>query len=108
MPIPKDWPEDKSLPNPYSAFPFVVCEMLTPREINSLRQEAKRDARLSQASVCPSSAGEPQVSRKDQLIRIIAQLDGHFAADDASPADADRWRELKRVSSTRCMLARSW
>jgi hypothetical protein len=48
------------------------------------------------------------VSRKDQLIRIIAQLDGHFAADDASPADADRWRELKRVSSTRCMLARSW
>jgi hypothetical protein len=41
MPIPKDWPEDKSLPNPYSAFPFVVCEMLTPREINSLRQEAK-------------------------------------------------------------------
>jgi hypothetical protein len=26
----------------------------------------------------------------------MAALDGHFAADDISPADADRWRELKR------------
>jgi hypothetical protein len=36
------------------------------------------------------------MSRKDQLLRILAALDGHFAADDCSPADADRWRELKR------------
>jgi hypothetical protein len=36
------------------------------------------------------------MSRKDQLLRIMAVLDGHFAADDISPADADRWRELKR------------
>jgi hypothetical protein len=41
MPIPKDWPLDDPLPNPYSAFPSVVCEMLTPREIERLRQEAK-------------------------------------------------------------------
>jgi hypothetical protein len=34
--------------------------------------------------------------RKDQLLRILAALDGHFAASDCSPADADRWRELKR------------
>jgi len=26
----------------------------------------------------------------------MASLDGHFAADDISPADADRWRALKR------------
>jgi hypothetical protein len=36
------------------------------------------------------------MSRKDPLLRILAALDGHFAADDVSPADADRWRELKR------------
>jgi hypothetical protein len=36
------------------------------------------------------------VSRKDQLSRIIAQLDRHFADNDAFPADADRWREAKR------------
>jgi hypothetical protein len=36
------------------------------------------------------------MSRKDQLLRILAALDGHFAADDCSPADADRWRQLKR------------
>jgi hypothetical protein len=36
------------------------------------------------------------MSRKDQLLRIMAALDGHFAADDCTPADADRWRELKR------------
>jgi hypothetical protein len=36
------------------------------------------------------------MSRKDQLLRIMAALDGHFAADDCSPADADRWREMKR------------
>jgi hypothetical protein len=34
------------------------------------------------------------MSRKDQLLRILAALDGHFAADDCSPADADRWRQL--------------
>jgi hypothetical protein len=32
----------------------------------------------------------------DKLFRILAHLDAHFAADDALPADADRWRELKR------------
>jgi hypothetical protein len=36
------------------------------------------------------------LSRKEQLLRILAVLDRHFAADDVSPADADRWRELKR------------
>jgi hypothetical protein len=36
------------------------------------------------------------MSRKDQQLRILAQLDKHFAADDCSPADQDRWRELKR------------
>jgi hypothetical protein len=36
------------------------------------------------------------MARRDQLLRILAVLDGHFAADDMSPADADRWRELKR------------
>jgi hypothetical protein len=39
---------------------------------------------------------EPAMSRKDQLLRILAQLHGHFASDDVSPADADRWRQLKR------------
>jgi hypothetical protein len=33
------------------------------------------------------------MSRKDQLLRILAALDGHFAADDVSPADVDRRRE---------------
>jgi hypothetical protein len=32
----------------------------------------------------------------DQFFRLIAQLDGHFAADDQSPADCNRWHELKR------------
>jgi hypothetical protein len=36
------------------------------------------------------------VSRKDQLSRILPQLDRHFADGDAFPADADRWREAKR------------
>jgi hypothetical protein len=27
-----------------------------------------------------------------RLVRILAALDGHFAADDISPADAGRWR----------------
>jgi len=36
------------------------------------------------------------MSRKDQLFRILTALDGHFAADDVSPADADRWKALKR------------
>ena len=34
--------------------------------------------------------------KRDQLYRIIASLDGHFAADHTSPADQDRWRDLKR------------
>jgi hypothetical protein len=32
----------------------------------------------------------------DKLFRILAHLDAHFAADDVLPADAARWRELKR------------
>ena len=36
------------------------------------------------------------MSRKDQLLRILAQLDKHFDDDGCSPADQDRWRELKR------------
>jgi hypothetical protein len=36
------------------------------------------------------------MSKKDQLFRVIAALDNHFAADDQSPADVDRWRELRR------------
>jgi hypothetical protein len=36
------------------------------------------------------------VSRKDQLLRIVAQLGGHFAGDDQPPVDAERSRELKR------------
>jgi hypothetical protein len=36
------------------------------------------------------------MSRKDQTLRIVAQLDGLFASDDVSPADQDRWKELKR------------
>ena len=34
--------------------------------------------------------------KRDQFLHIIAQLDGHFRSDDISPADADRWQELKR------------
>jgi hypothetical protein len=36
------------------------------------------------------------MSRNDQTLRIIAQLDGHFRSDDVSLADADGWKELKR------------
>ena len=36
------------------------------------------------------------MSRKGQMLRIIAALDGLFANDAISPADQDRWRELKR------------
>jgi hypothetical protein len=36
------------------------------------------------------------MTRRDQLVRILAALDGHFAADDVSPADVDRLRELRR------------
>jgi len=36
------------------------------------------------------------MGRKDQLLRILAALDGHFDADEVSPADQDRWKELKR------------
>jgi hypothetical protein len=36
------------------------------------------------------------MSKKDQLFRVIAALDNHFAADDQSPANVDRWRALKR------------
>jgi hypothetical protein len=36
------------------------------------------------------------MSRKDQLLRIIARARDHFAADDVSPADADHSRALQR------------
>ena len=39
---------------------------------------------------------KPNNPHLDQLFRILSALDGHFRADDCSPADADRWRELKR------------
>ena len=32
----------------------------------------------------------------EQLVRLMAQMDSHFAADDASPADRDVWKALKR------------
>jgi hypothetical protein len=41
------------------------------------------------------------MSRKDQTLRIVAALNGLFASDDVSPADQDRWRELKRRRATR-------
>lgn len=36
------------------------------------------------------------MSRKDQLLRVLFALDRHFDDDRVTPADADRWRELKR------------
>jgi hypothetical protein len=36
------------------------------------------------------------MSRKDQLLRIVFALDRHFDDDRISPADVDRWDELKR------------
>jgi len=36
------------------------------------------------------------MSRKDQLLRILAALDAHFVEDGLSTANQDRWRELKR------------
>ena len=36
------------------------------------------------------------MSRKDQLLRILFALDGHFADNRVSPADQDRWHALKR------------
>jgi hypothetical protein len=41
---------------------------------------------------CPRKGRSPT----DQLLRIIAALDKHFAAEDQLPADRDRWRELLR------------
>ena len=35
------------------------------------------------------------MSRRDQLLPILAQLDGHVADDDCSSVDADRWRAEK-------------
>jgi hypothetical protein len=32
----------------------------------------------------------------EQLVRLMAQMDSHFAADDVSPADRDVWKGLKR------------
>jgi hypothetical protein len=39
---------------------------------------------------------EKRKRQADQLLRIIAALDKHFAAEDQLPADRDRWRELLR------------
>jgi hypothetical protein len=39
---------------------------------------------------------EKDKPRADQLLRIIATLDKHFAAKNQQPADRDRWRELLR------------
>ena len=36
------------------------------------------------------------MAKRDHLFRLIAALDAHFADEDAFPADADRWRALKR------------
>jgi hypothetical protein len=36
------------------------------------------------------------MTKKDQIFRIMAALDGHFATDDCLPADQDRWRQLRR------------
>ena len=36
------------------------------------------------------------MNRRDQLLPILAQLDGHVADDDCSSVDADRWRAEKR------------
>jgi hypothetical protein len=52
---------------------------------------AGRDGRRGEARSAPALGYA--MSRKDQLLRILAALDGHFAADDCSPADADRWRK---------------
>jgi hypothetical protein len=35
------------------------------------------------------------IKRRDHLFHLIAGLESHFAADDMSPADVDRWRALK-------------
>jgi len=39
------------------------------------------------------------MSRKDQLLRILFALDGHFADDRVSPADQDRWLRSSATSS---------
>jgi hypothetical protein len=39
---------------------------------------------------------EKKKPRTEQLLRIIAALDKHFAAEGQPPADRDRWRELLR------------
>jgi hypothetical protein len=43
-----------------------------------------------------AGAEEDDMTKKDQLFCLMAALDGYFAADDCSPADQDRWRELRR------------
>jgi hypothetical protein len=39
---------------------------------------------------------EKRKPRTEQLFRIIAALDRHFAAEGQLPANRDRWRELLR------------
>jgi hypothetical protein len=40
------------------------------------------------------------------VLRILAALDEHFRADDQSPADVNRWQELKRhMTRLRSMLS---
>jgi hypothetical protein len=55
--ISKDWPPDKPLPNPYSRFSFVVVDMLTPREVERLRQEAKETRAYYPTGIRSSEAG---------------------------------------------------
>ena len=40
------------------------------------------------------------MTKKNQLFRIMAALDGHFCAGDCLPADRDRWRQLRRQLSS--------
>ena len=40
--------------------------------------------------------GHDRKKAADQLSRTVTALNKPFAAEDVSPTDADRWRELKR------------
>jgi hypothetical protein len=54
-----DWPKDKPLPNPYAKFSFIVVVMLTPREVERLRQEAKEATYTSPSALNPSQGSWP-------------------------------------------------
>jgi hypothetical protein len=53
---------------------------------------AKGDGGRRRSAIFNLIGHEPQ----RPTLRILAQLEKHFAAGDYSPADTDRWRELKR------------